>query len=312
MDSTQDRDDRRTGGPWSNWRRWVTLLLFLFLLPGAIHAAAFIKIGSWNIENLGKRRGQNAGALAEQIWLSGVDLVALQEIWDNDKEAATTTNIHLTRAINFMNRQTGSEWRYRLFPGRDPKVLGQHCGVAWNARKLSMVGEPHRIEVEYTNAETWKRQPHAVKFATEDGKTDFVVIVLHMKSNGVVENMPPPQAIRQQEAQALVARLAHVKRQFQDKDIVLIGDFNCLNDREPALEEYTTAGFRDLNARNAITYEKAGVRRALDRILVPSKQHEFRASRQYVMTPADPLDHRKRLSDHWLVLTTLRILPDDD
>ena len=47
-------------------------------------------------------------------------------------------------------------------------------------------------------------------------------------------------------------------------------------------------------------------------ITLTKEEREFRYSRQYVLTPSDTANHVRRLSDHYLVLTTVRILPDDD
>jgi endonuclease/exonuclease/phosphatase family metal-dependent hydrolase len=290
---------------------WLVTALGWVWISG-VPLADTVILASWNVENLGKRGGQSPGGVAEQILLSGADLVALQEIWDLDGEDGTASNPILTRAMRLLGKSTGSPWRYLLFPGRDPTTPGQHCGVAWNTGKLTLVGRPHRIQVAYANADTWKRHPYAVQFRAGEGKTDFVAIVLHMKSNDKAEEVPTTPGLRQQEAEALVARLGHVRRKFHDDDIVLLGDSNCLDHREPALRVFRRAGFRDLNARDALTYKKKSAERPVDRILVPSDQLEFRSSRQYVLRPSDPSEHRRRLSDHWLVLAAVTVLPDDD
>lgn len=276
-------------------------------------ADEYLKIGAWNIQNLGDRTlGQFPAALAEHIYLSGVDVLALSEIWDTDGVEGTHTNAKLDETFERVNREAGHDWTYILFPRRDPSELLQHLGVAWNRRRVQLVGEPLRIPVAYENSETWKRTPYAVKFRAAEGKTDFVLIPLHMKSNRPAEGLPEPVEIRAAEAQSLAAELDGVRQHFEDQDLILLGDLNCLKADEPALQILTGAGFLDLNNEDAITYRTTQYLSPFDRILVPQGQPEFRYSEQYILTPARARQHFNRYSDHFLVLTAMRVLPDDD
>jgi endonuclease/exonuclease/phosphatase family metal-dependent hydrolase len=278
-------------------------------------ADEYVKIGAWNIENLGGREyGQIPAALAEHIQLSDVDILALEEIWDTDDSPETRTNSKLDETFQRINEEPGNDWTYLIFENRTPD-RERHTGVAWNRKAVSLIGEPLKIDVTFANDATWNRWPHAVKFSVREGKTDFVVIPLHMKSNRVDDTMPDLPAtdlIRKQEAEALVEKLPDVREHFGDQDIVLLGDTNCLKEDEPALAAFTAAGFVDLNSKNAITYSKGMYLSPFDRILIPEGQQETRFSQQYVLAPTSPTDHLRRYSDHYLVLTALRVLNDDD
>jgi len=287
---------------------------WLSLLSGSPAAAdEYVKVGSWNIQNLGDRTlGQFPAALAEHILVADLDVLALIEIWDTDGDPGRITNGKLDETFQRVNQEPGHDWTYVLFPKRDPEELRQHVGVAWNRRRVEQVGEPLRIPVEYAHAETWKRTPYAIKFRVRPGSSDFVLIPLHMKSNLPVEGLPEPVEIRAAEATALAARLNEVRTHFEDQDLILLGDLNCLKSDEPALRTLTEAGFLDLNNEDAITYRTTQHLSPFDRILTPQGQSEFRYSEQYILTPARGKQHFNRYSDHFLVLTALRVLADDD
>ena len=180
-------------------------------------------------------------------------------------------------------------------------------GVAWNAARVSPVGEPAIIELDH-EGRLWNRHPHAMKFSAGAGRTDFVVVVLHMKSN--VDGLSRGKRQRAEEARVLAARLAALRTRLEDEDIILIGDLNCVDAREDALATFAAAGLRDLNAADTPTYRNG--RSPLDRILVPDGQPEFRFARQYVLTPTDVGGHAGKLSDHFVVTAAFRILADDD
>jgi hypothetical protein len=113
------------------------------------------------------------------------------------------------------------------------------------------------------------------------------------------------QAARQQravEAQTLIDRLEAVRTHFNDQDIIIIGDTNCLNADEDALEAIIDAGFTDLNAGDQGTFITGA---PFDRVLVPTQQAEFRFSRQYILVSADVSDHDRFLSDHYLIQTAV-------
>ncbi|MEZ6068242.1 MAG: hypothetical protein R3B90_21585 [Planctomycetaceae bacterium] len=140
-------------------RSFRAALSLLALLTAAqrLGADEYIKVGCWNIQNLGDRQfGQFPAAFAEHLLLADVDVLGLIEIWDDDNDPARMTNTKLDETFNRMNMQAGHDWTYRLFPKRDQDELRQHVGVAWNRSRVSIVGEPFRIPVDYSTTETWK------------------------------------------------------------------------------------------------------------------------------------------------------------
>jgi endonuclease/exonuclease/phosphatase family metal-dependent hydrolase len=284
--------------------------LMLVAMTPAAFADEWMTIGSWNIENLGKGQGgQKPKALAEHLQLVGLDVLALQEIHDDDGNAATHRNSKLDATFAILNTRPGNDWEYVLFPKREASDTTQLTGVAWNKKRVSKVGDPLKIAVVDNDPQfdLWKRHPHAVEFSVASGKTDFVIIPLHMKSN--IWEGGPPKKQREGEAKALVAALAAVKTHFGDDDLILIGDTNCITADESALAAFSAAGFEDLNTGDRATYISGG---AFDRILVKGGQPEFKFSRQYVLVPTDSSTHEGTLSDHFLVVSSLKVLQDDD
>lgn len=297
-------------------------LIIAILVVSPVQAALQadqIRIGSWNIEHLGfpasrafqgHDLAQSAEDLAEHILKANVDILALQEIGDTDGIHGIRRNRTLDVVFEILSEETGHDWAYRLFGNRDINDTTQLCGIAWNKEKVTRQGRPLRVPVvDNTPSEffEWDRHPHAVKFATRDGTSDFVIIPLHMKAgNGTDEREQ-----RGHEAQALLAALSSVRQHFNDQDIILIGDTNIGSQTEQALQQFTGSNFRDLLPSNTSTVTFGP--RAFDRAFVPTDQHEFDNSQQSVLSVQGTdalLEHRTLLSDHFLIVMTIMI--DDD
>jgi predicted extracellular nuclease len=287
----------------------LSFVSFLLALTCPAHADEWLTVGAWNIENLGQRGGQHPKALAEHLQLVNLDVLALSEIHDKDGNPTTRTSKKLDDTFAIMNARPENDWEYVLFPKKDSDDTEQLVGVAWNKKRVSKEGDPFKIPVVNTTPgfNLWDRHPHAVKFSAGTGETDFVVVPLHMKSN--VNGTTFGRNQRRAEAASLVAKLGDVRTHFDDEDIIILGDTNCLNAGEAALQELEAAGFRDLNDQDRDTYRSGS---PFDRILVPDAQKEFRYSRQYVLAPTDAPAHDGSLSDHFLVMSIFRIEPDDD
>jgi len=91
---------------------------------------------------------------------------------------------------------------------------------------------------------------------------------------------------------------------------VILGDTNFLRGYKKAAEVITEYGFDDLNESETGTF--VGGRSPFDRIFIPFDQQEFKYSRQYIMVSANPDDHDRWLSDHYLIKTVVKIRTDDD
>ena len=300
--------------------------------PAAVDAPETLRIGSWNIEWLGRpddRSGQGRGVaqstddLADYIDVAKVSVLALQEIVP-DTSGDSPRSDELDAALAVVSRESGGDWQYMLFPGRSE--TDQLCGVAWDDRvvtpqpiKGATAGGGRALRLPLAAGRSsqgstlWHRAPHLVRFAGRvPGRTDFAVIVVHMKA----DYQGDFAAHRGEEAARLVDKLPGVAESLSERDLIVIGDTNMTAAGEPAAKALEAAGFRDLNAKQETTHWRGG---ATDRAFVPRDQPEFAGSRFEVMSDRyleprrwEPRDFKRRLSDHYLIVTTLRMMPDDD
>ena len=277
----------------------------------------YLNVGSWNIEHFGDTtddNSENVYAIAEHIEFSGVDILALQELYVTGNDYK---NSHIEEALKLVKEHTGCTWSYEIFPNRNENDKSQLCGVAWNESKVKKVGATYKIPVSYNATYEnktlwlWDRSPHAIKFTPGEGKTDIVIIPLHMKSN--VGKSHVVKQTRYEEVKTLMDNLSNIESHFNDQDIIFIGDTNCKSSYEKAIQEFTDRGFEDLNSDDITTFVR-GNKAPFDRIFVPRKdeRNAFRYSRQYIMRSASPSDHDNYLSDHYLIKTMVKIRRDDD
>lgn len=281
-----------------------------------------VRIGAWNIEWLGhpeKRFGERSGVeqtpddLADVIVAADVSILALAEISATDRPDDGWTNRTLDEALQIVSSRTGGDWRHRLFPDR--RDGEQITGIAWDARRVAAIGEPVPLAVSNEpgplERRLWSRPPWAMKFALGPGRTDVVVIPIHMKSNYSGDFAPHRAA----EAQALVDALPAIRAAFADEDVLVIGDSNA-KPGEPALAVFAESGFRDANAHGAVTHTFVG---AIDRAFLPVDQPEF-ADDRFAVIGADGLPSRGwsnaqfmvHASDHALIVVEVVVMDDDD
>lgn len=300
---------------------------------GAVGSQGEVRVGSWNIEWLGKpgdRSGAGQGVsqdpekVADCIVASRVDVLGVCEIVTTTPGTPIRSR-EIERTLEAVQKRTGDPWSYVLYPGRASG--DQWTGVLWNSRVVraetadgrvwdQTKDQPWAVAIprgrSAQGSSLWNRPPHAMKFSSGRGKTDFVLIVLHMKA----DYQGDFASHRGEEAAALVGALPGVRARFRDGDVVLVGDTNCTAPHEAAIRAFEEAGFVDLNSGGRTTHWRGG---ATDRGLVPRDQPEFKGSGFEVMSDSylgargiDAREYKRRYSDHYLVVTTVRVMDDDD
>lgn len=305
------------------FRALIIVFVVTFAIPVPGEAADFVKIGFWNIEHLGKRTpGQQPIAIAEYIDGSGIEVLGLCEIHVTDEAQNRLSNEVLDTAFAILNQEPACDWKYELFRKSGSGKTAQLCGIAWNAAHITKDGESFEIPVSDDVDDEfflWDRHPFAAKFSAGNGRTDFVVIPVHMKSN--VRPSDPNRAQgrsgaefgaaqRELKALSLASKLPAVEAHFNgEKDILIIGDTNVLDRREKTVDVFLAAGFTDLNEQDASTFVRGNA--PFDRIFVPN-QPEFAFARQRILVDCSPQEHEEFLSDHNLIMTTFRVKADDD
>lgn len=301
-----------------------------------VRAADQLRLGTWNIEWLGrpfdrsgvaKGTAQSAADIADYIAFARVDILALQEIVvdEGQSDPGSLRSGELDSVVAQLERKVPGPWRYVLFPGRRPG--DQLTGVLWNSKAVRAVGaggrpfppgleQPLRLSVKTGQSSQrstlFARPPHAMKFSCGDKKTDFVLSVVHLKADYDGDFA----AHRKEEASALVVALPSVEKSLADRDVVVLGDTNITGKAEPAEGVLAGAGLIDVNTQREATHWRGGT---TDRIYVPGEQPEFVAAGCEVISDRwleavrwKPTDFKRRLSDHYMVVTTIRIMEDDD
>lgn len=286
----------------------------------AATTATSLRVGAWNIEWLGtpdSRTGpahgvaQEPGDLADEIAASGVAVLALEEVTYNADVDGHPGNETLREALELL----GPSWRHRLFPKFSPGQKTQWTGLAWDESRAKPVGEPFEVpvkrEVVPGGGQMFDRSPWAMKFQAGEGKTDLVLIPIHLKSNrnGTARGI----AQRTAEAHALAEALGAVREKFGDQDVVVLGDTNIVRADEDTEEELTSPKLHDLGGGGPTTWKGAA---SFDRIYVPALQPEFKGSslavHGYSFNPIEREDHKVKLSDHYLVYADVLVMDDDD
>lgn len=304
--------------------------------PGNVPLAAppdagFLRVGAWNIQNLGTRvlAPQKPADLVAYIAAASVDVLCLEEIHDDDQKTdsddavAPYKNATLNEMLPLLKAKTSDDWHYEM---TDPTPDNERCqttGVLWRTARTEMKGRwslpviagkhPHSKEIY------WKRRPEAFHFKALNGKADFILIPLHMKSNLGTEgtDMRPIEA--RQLSDCLASLIDHFKG---EKDILLLGDTN-INPGEHGVQD-VWASFTDLNLTERVTWNNPseGYPPApFDRIFVPKGHPEFAKSTETIHGPYLKggqteeewfLEHNKYRSDHLLIWCDIAVDSDDD
>jgi hypothetical protein len=292
----------------------------------------YLRIGSWNIENLGNpgaRRGPGEGIaqkpkdLAHYIHYARLDLLALQEIHADEPAPAGfpnkyRTNSILNKTFQELNKEPGQSWKHVLFPKMRAADTSQWTGLAWKEAKVKPVGNIVQLPVSHArsgqDSNRWDRNLHAMMFSAGPGKTDFVVMVVHLKAN-LTSSFARH---RGEEMDDLVSKLGDLQKAFPgERDFIVLGDTNISSAQEPAVKTMEKAGFRDLNKADLDTHTAKGIQ-PFDRIFVPKDQPEFLRSQLEVLSDFQKrerlsfAEYRTRYSDHYIVVTTIQVMDDDD
>lgn len=321
---------------------WVVLAAVVtFLVGTAGHAESpppRMSVAAWNIEWLGQPQNRSGAGkdvaqspqdIADYIKASKADVLAIEEVSFNDGDDDNRQNKTLKDACVILNQQTGNQWKHRLFAKRDTNSKDQCTGIAWNEARakpkntgsgkpffrLIMTAPANASEDSDFNshAHYFDRWATAMKFSVEDGKTDVVVIPVHLKAN--VGGVAKTRKQRNVEAKMLTKGLVKVREEFSDEDIIILGDTNILKNDEPATTTITEAGFNDLNFLDEATHQGGA---PFDRAFVSEdtmgKNKEFANCEQDVFLHPDfnPSLFKKRLSDHKMIRFSIDILADDD
>jgi hypothetical protein len=273
-----------------------------------------LRIGSWNLAWLGPSNHspaerRQAEDLAQYIARSGAGIISFQLVGETD--GYPNKNATLNNVVRILYSEGQGDWEYVLFPSQY-KDRSDFTGILWNKRLVWPVAQAYAINVPRNQKALddtllWERLPYAMKFST--GKNDFVLIPVHTHSSALPD---ADISHRVHEVRLLAGQLDDVRKHFDDKDIILAGDFNTSGSNETTVVILEKQNLRDANSSDELTYISGA---PFDRIFVSKDQPEFPKTQQIkrVPWPGISLDEfRRRLSDHYLITLDMRITGDDD
>ena len=198
-----------------------TLLLLVFNScaenKNIITSANSIQLGTestldvitWNIENFPKQNGSTVDYLADLILLLDVDIIALQEIGDDD---------YFNQLVDQLNGWSGFR-------------TGGSWGLAYIYKSEIII---NRIEeIQSLNNYNLTRTPLLMELKW--GDENVYIINNHYKccGNGTIENEYDDEEYRR--LQSCILTKTYIESNLDDKNVILVGDFNDeLSDPEVA------------------------------------------------------------------------------
>jgi endonuclease/exonuclease/phosphatase family metal-dependent hydrolase len=192
-----------------------------------------LNIATWNIRDFGKKRRSEAAIHYIAEVLNQFDLIGLVELRDDLAD--------LDRVLKIL----GPYWR-AVYSDMIPDPGGNRERVAYIYDKRMLVfnglaaeANPPRVKkgTEYLSAISWWRSPYIASFRA--GSFDFVALTTHIRWGDA-------EASRQQELDIL-ADWVEAKRKektSEDKDLIVMGDFNIPNQKSPLFKAITKHGLQ--------------------------------------------------------------------
>lgn len=188
-------------------------------------------VATWNIREFGKVERSEAAIHYIAEILGQFDIVGVVELRDNLDDLHNVLNI------------LGPYWRV-VYSDMIPDAGGNHERIAYVYDKRSVVfnglaaeANPPRTKegTEYVSKLTWWRSPYMASFRS--GNFDFVLLTVHIRwGDG--------EKAREKEI-SLLAEWVDLKRKeknAEDKDIIVMGDFNIPSRESSLFKAITSKG----------------------------------------------------------------------
>jgi endonuclease/exonuclease/phosphatase family metal-dependent hydrolase len=195
-----------------------------------------LNIATWNIREFGKKRRSEAAIhfIAEIIWQ--FSLVAIVELRDNLED--------LRRVMTLL----GPNWEV-LFSdfNADPQGNRERIGYLYDTRAVTPTGlaaeaDPPRIQdpvtKEYVPKITFWRSPYLATFRC--GTFDFMLLAAHVRW----DNNEAASRLRELDALASWIHDRDAEKYVEDKDIIVLGDFNIPDTQGPMFKAITKYGLQ--------------------------------------------------------------------
>ncbi len=173
-------------------------------LPTTVPASASrpMRIATWNLRKFSDRARPDVAAIARLIRSSEYDLLAIQEVQQQGQ------------AVQRLRMALGEPWRHVI---SDQTGNHERFAFLYRADVIQTVTDPAFIDSPESPA--FDRVPFTGRFRA--GNFDFTLMTVHLWYGDANSN---PR--RQQEVQALARIYEQFLATSDDKDLILLGDFN--------------------------------------------------------------------------------------
>lgn len=203
----------------------VLAILALSALPAQAQGPAEgqIRVGTWNIENLGKRKparsDEDMAAVAAFIKEIGADVLALQEI-------------NGPAPLKRLMKALGEDYEFVLGTTGTFKTGQIGVGFLWNTKRVELLQAEELLDLpSKTEADDWifHRKPVIGTFKTKATGFDFRAVVVHLKAGRLNTGTRWQTNVTKRSAE--VAKLAErleglLSKEGEDQDLLILGDFN--------------------------------------------------------------------------------------
>lgn len=193
-----------------------------------------INIATWNIREFGKKPREDVAIHYIAEVLSNFDLIAITELRENLDD--------LNRVMAIL----GPYWKI-VFSDTIMDHAGnqERIGYLYDKRALVFTGlaaeanpsrEKNKATGEYLPKITWWRSPYMASFRA--GRFDFVLLTAHIRWSTYKKRLKPIQLLAEWVDKRSKSRFA------EDKDIIVMGDFNIPAVNDELYEAITSKGLQ--------------------------------------------------------------------
>lgn len=261
--------------------------LFLLLFTSTLFSQ--VKLLSWNIENLGKSKSDNAITYIANT-VKDYDIVVIQEVVAGNGGAQA-----VARLADELNRK-GAKWDYSISdPTSSSAYKTERYAYIWKTAKVKKIGKAW-LEKKY-NLEI-DREPYYCTF--EYNKKQFTIANFH----AITKSKQPETEIKY---------FKFLPAQYPTLNLVFMGDFNCPQSHTvfnplkkmgyvSAFTKQKTSLKKECHGENCLASE-------FDNIWYKSSKIEIQNSKALLFYISfDSLDDARTISDHIPITATLKFL----
>ncbi len=198
-----------------------------------------LNVATWNIREFGKKRRLDASVHYVAEILGMFDLISVVELRDNLNDLKRVLDIlgpYWKAVFSDFNTDAGGN-RERIAYVYDERAV-RFTGLAAEAEPPRKKAKNDAGELEYLSQITWWRSPFMASFAA--GNFDFIVITAHIRWDSNDESS------RARELRLLAEWIDNRRAEqfIEDKDIIVMGDFNIASHRDETFKAVTSKGLR--------------------------------------------------------------------